>query len=125
MKMKHKDRWLPEPEKQDYPAAESYLSLLYDEKRAAALVRRLRAAPMTKFKAKDISRASRLPLLGVNNAHVKADQDKLLHGKPISPLLLVRRRNLAEVVIADGYHRICAVYSIDEDAVIPCKIVSG
>jgi hypothetical protein len=27
------------------------------------------------------------------------------------------------VIIADGYHRLCAVYSIDEDAVIPCKIV--
>jgi hypothetical protein len=25
-------------------------------------------------------------------------------------------------VVADGYHRLCAVYSFDEDAVIPCKI---
>jgi len=28
-----------------------------------------------------------------------------------------------EVIIADGYHRMCAVYSFDEDALIPCKIV--
>jgi len=27
------------------------------------------------------------------------------------------------VIVADGYHRLCAVYSYDEDAVIPCKIV--
>jgi hypothetical protein len=27
------------------------------------------------------------------------------------------------VIIADGYHRLCAVYSVDEDALIPCKIV--
>jgi hypothetical protein len=27
------------------------------------------------------------------------------------------------VVIADGYHRMCAVYSFEEDAIIPCKIV--
>jgi hypothetical protein len=27
-----------------------------------------------------------------------------------------------KVIIADGYHRLCAVYSYDEDAVIPCKI---
>jgi hypothetical protein len=26
-------------------------------------------------------------------------------------------------VIADGYHRLYAVYTFDEDAVIPCKIV--
>ena len=28
-----------------------------------------------------------------------------------------------KVVIADGYHRLCAVYSFDEDVLIPCKIV--
>jgi len=27
------------------------------------------------------------------------------------------------VIVADGYHRLCAVYQIDEDAWIPCKIV--
>ena len=27
------------------------------------------------------------------------------------------------VIIADGYHRLCAVYAFDEEAVIPCKIV--
>jgi hypothetical protein len=26
-------------------------------------------------------------------------------------------------IIADGYHRLCAVYSLNEDALIPCKIV--
>ena len=25
--------------------------------------------------------------------------------------------------IADGYHRLCADYSLDEDALIPCKII--
>jgi hypothetical protein len=27
-----------------------------------------------------------------------------------------------KVIVADGYHRLCAVYSYNEDAVIPCKI---
>jgi hypothetical protein len=27
------------------------------------------------------------------------------------------------VVVADGYHRLCAVYQVDEDAWVPCKIV--
>ncbi len=27
------------------------------------------------------------------------------------------------LIIADGYHRLCAVYKFDEDAMIPCRIV--
>ena len=29
----------------------------------------------------------------------------------------------AQVVVADGYHRICASYHIDEDADIRCRLV--
>jgi len=75
------------------------------------------------FKAKDIFRASRLSLLGVSNFHVEKDQAKVRAGKPLSPILLVRDAANRWVVIADGYHRLCAVYSFDEDALIPCKIV--
>jgi hypothetical protein len=36
----------------------------------------------------------------------------------------VKRDTLGgKVIIADGYHRVCAVYRLDEDAIIPCKIV--
>jgi len=31
----------------------------------------------------------------------------------------VRAKSNQAVVIADGYHRMCAVYSFDEDALIP------
>jgi hypothetical protein len=115
-------RWLPEPEEHDYPAARSYLTLLYDEATAVALVERLRSAPVTAFKAKDIFRASGLSLLGVSNSHVKKDRRKIRAGRELSPLLLVRNPDHGKVVIADGYHRMCAVYHFDEDAVIPCKI---
>jgi len=113
---------LNEPEEHDYPAALSYLSLLYDERTAAAHADKLKRAPMTKFKAKDIFRSSGLPLLGVSNTHVDKDKKKIESGKELSPLLLVRDPANAKVLIADGYHRLCAVYSYDEDAVIPCKI---
>ena len=116
-------QWLPEPEDHDYPAAESYLSIIYDEKTAAACVAKLKKAPISKFKAKDIFRASCLSLLGVSNSHVEKDQKKIRDGRKLSPLLLVRESGPSRVIIADGYHRLCAVYSIDEDAVIPCKIV--
>ncbi|MBA3961566.1 MAG: hypothetical protein H0X40_06665 [Chthoniobacterales bacterium] len=123
MKTKTKNRWLKKPEARDYPAAESYLSLVLGEPTAARLVKKLKSAPVQQFKAKDIFRASGLPLLGTTNAHVKADQRKLLDGEKLSPLLVVRQPALGKIIIADGYHRICAVYSADEDAVIPCQIV--
>jgi disulfide oxidoreductase YuzD len=115
--------WLDEPEEHDYPAAESYLSLLFDEKIAASMAGRLRKASISSFKAKDVFRASGLSLLGISNSHVEKDRKKILQGKQLSPLLLVRDKENAKVIVADGYHRMCSVYSFNEDAVIPCKIV--
>ncbi len=116
-------KWLDIPEEHDYPAAESYLSLIYDAQSAASFSQQLKAAPMSGFKAKDIFRASSLSLLGVSNSHVEKDRKKILAGHALSPLLLVRDKANGKVVIADGYHRLCSVYGFDEDAVIPCKIV--
>jgi hypothetical protein len=115
--------WLKDAEEHDFPAAESYLTLIYPGKRAAQLTSRLRASRIAQFKAKDIFRASALSLLGVSNSHVEKDKKKILDGKSLSPLLLVRDEANGRVVIADGYHRLCAVYAFDEDALIPCKIV--
>jgi len=82
----------------------------------------LRHAPVSAFKAKDIFRASGLSLLGISNAHVEKDRQKIRSGHALSPLLLLRDAAHGKVIIADGYHRLCAIYADDEDAVIPCKI---
>ncbi|HYA13326.1 MAG TPA: hypothetical protein VEF33_03200 [Syntrophales bacterium] len=117
-------KWLPEPEEKDYPAAKSYLELIYDNKEAGSIVNKLKKASVVFFKAKDMFRASELSLLGISNSHVKKDQDKIKRGKPLSPVLLVRDEGLRKLIIADGYHRMCAVYSFNEDELIPCKIIS-
>jgi hypothetical protein len=122
-KSKAEIKWLREPEEHDYPAAQSYLNLTFDDARAKTYVEKLRRAPVLQFKAKDIFRASGLSLLGISNSHVAKDQKKIELGKELSPLLLVRDSAHSKVIIADGYHRLCAVYAHDEDAVIPCKIV--
>ena len=116
-------QWLDEPEEKDYPAAQSYLSLIYEDRAVSALVRKLRTAQVRQIKAKDIFRASGLSLLGVSNSHVEKDRKKILAGNKLSPLLLVRDAKNGKVIIADGYHRMCSVYSFDEDAVISCKII--
>jgi len=115
-------KWLDAPEDHDYPAAASYLSLIYDNQEVERLVTRLRKSPIVNFKAKDIFRASGLSLLGISNSHVEKDRKKILGGKKLSPILLVRDERDTKIIIADGYHRMCSVYSFDEDALIPCKI---
>jgi hypothetical protein len=115
-------RWLDAPEAHDYPAAKSYLTLLFPPAAAGKCVQRLRRAPVVRFKAKDIFRASGLSFLGISNSHIERDRKKIRRSGKLSPLLLVRDAAHGRVVIADGYHRLCAVYSVDEDALIPCKI---
>ena len=122
MASKMKIHWLKEPEAHDYPAAKAYLNLLFPPKEVAWLVKKLRRAPVSIFKAKDIFRASRLNLLGVSNLHVERNRKKIRAGESLSPLLLVQDGR-GGLIIADGYHRICSVYGFDEDALIPSKIV--
>jgi hypothetical protein len=122
MSKKAEIKWLSEPEENSYPKALSYLSLLYDEKTAITYVNKLTRASMSEIRATDIFRASGLSLLGISNAHVARDQKKIQSERELSPLLLVRDSVNGKVIIADGYHRLCAVYSYNEDAVIPCKI---
>ncbi len=115
--------WLETPEEHDYPAAENYLELLFSEDIAYGYVSALQKVAINHFKAKDIFRASGLSLLGISNSHVRKDQKKIEKGLSLSPLLLVRDPKSSRVIVADGYHRLCALYRFDEDAVIPCKIV--
>ncbi len=116
-------RWLAAPEEHNFPAAESYLSLIYPAVSAAKLALELRAAASVQFKAKDIFRASQLSLLGVSNSHVEKNRKKIMEGTALSPILLMRDQKNGKVIVADGYHRLCAVYGFDEDTLIPCRIV--
>jgi phosphatidylserine/phosphatidylglycerophosphate/cardiolipin synthase-like enzyme len=118
------EHWQLQPDNHDYPAAASYLSLICDVAMAERLVVLLEGATSTIYLAKDLLRASGLALLDKNNAHVAKDLNKVRNGRKLSPVLLVRgdfplNRSL---VVADGYHRICASHWIDEDAPIPCRV---
>jgi hypothetical protein len=120
---KTKIKWLNKSQKHDYPAAEAYLSLHFEPRVAKNLTNKLKRAKMTEFAAKDIFRASGLSLLGVSNSHVEKDRSQIILHTSLSPLLLCRGKASGMLIIADGYHRLCAVYTFDEDAMIPCKIV--
>jgi hypothetical protein len=112
--------WLKKPEKHDYPAAMDYLTLHYNKDSSQILVGALKSARTEIRKAKDILRASSLPLLPKDNVHVRENLKKVKNGEKLSPVLLVRGDKL---IIADGYHRVCAIYYLSEDLTIPCRIV--
>jgi len=117
--------WLPKPEKHDFQAAEDYLSLIMSPKRAAEARQQLSDAQavLTHRKAKDILRASQLALLGQDNKHVATDLHKAASGAALSPILLLRGDDTHPLIVADGYHRVCASYWIDENTDIPCVLV--
>jgi len=113
--------WLSDPEEHDFPAAADYLELLFTTEESKTFTDNLRKAPTIVKKAKDILRASSLPLLPQDNTHVKQNLKKVKNGNKLSPILLVKKDN--KLIIADGYHRICAAYYLSEDLEIPCRLV--
>ncbi len=122
MSSKIKIRWLDKTDNSNFPAAESYLSLLYPPKEVERLIGLLKKAKLTEFKSKDIFRASGLPLLGISNLQFRKNMNKIAAKKKLSPILLVRDPVTNKTIVADGYHRLCAIYFLDENALIRCSI---
>ena len=122
--MARKVRWLNEPELKDYAAARSYLSLLVAESELDALIERLHGATTGSWRAKDILRATGLPLLRAKDSLEVAEKLARVGAKePLSPILLVVLRPEVLTQIADGYHRTCAAYLTHEDTLVPGRIL--
>lgn len=117
--------WKDLPDDHDYPAAQSYLSLLMPAKRAKAVARSFTKAPIEKHPAKDLMRSTGLTLLPADDPAVMRDLAEVSAGQSLSPVLIVRgdaQRGIP-AVIADGYHRVCASYHLSENELIPCRII--
>jgi hypothetical protein len=69
----------------------------------------------------DLLRAAHLPLLPSDESHVDADLKRIHKGKALAPALLVRG-DIASglpLIVADGYHRICAVFRRERTCSLP------
>jgi len=116
--------WKEEPDDHDYPAASDYLSLTVEPEIAAA------GDPPPQGADHPLQGEGPAPgePLGVT-AHQqrprRQGRRQAEQGKLLSPVLLIRGRlrDSIPLTIADGYHRICASYHIDEDADIRCRMV--
>jgi hypothetical protein len=116
--------WTEVPDPDDYASAADYLSLLLPADTVHLAVERLRHGSMVVRRAKDLLRASGLSLLPEDNPTVEKKLLQLKRGKLLSPVLCLRGdlHEGASLTIADGYHRICASYILDEGADIPCRL---
>jgi hypothetical protein len=86
--------------------------LIFEQDSARKFIEQLKIAKTITYRAKDICTASSLSLLGISNSRVESDLKKIRKIKKISPILLVRDTSNGKLIIADGYHRLCAVYSL-------------
>jgi hypothetical protein len=123
---KVKKLWRGAPSLEDLKAAQNYLALIYSDVDSIRLSLKLSRTRTSSAAAKDLLRASNLPLLPRDESHVAADLKRIRKGKSLSPVLLVRgdMSRGFPLVIADGYHRICAICYYDEDAPIACRIAT-
>lgn len=123
-KKKTRVTWADAPAEHDFPSASAYLGLLAGADVVDVLTASLLQAPMH-YRANDVLRAARLPLLGGENPEVAKDLKRIEAGEALSPVLLIRGDVASGRAhqVADGYHRICASYWIDENTDIPCILV--
>jgi hypothetical protein len=121
---KLKKLWRSAPTQADLDAAGRYLSLLFPRTASQRLVHSFSRSATSFAIAKDLLRASKLPLLPREESHVREDLKRIHKGKAVSLVLLVRgdmtRGN--PLIVADGYHRICATCYFDEDAPVAYRI---
>lgn len=122
MDQKVEIKWLPEPASDTYDSAKTFLELMYKPKKARRWVKRLKKAGVSEYAAKDILRASAIPIATVRAFDWKKQQDEIKQGDPLSPILLIRQNNGGPLIIADGFHRMCALFSTDQEVSVPCKI---
>lgn len=123
MKKSPQVKWLSQPVDKDYGAADSFLQLLFDSKKARAWSKKLKRADLSEYFAKDIFRASGTQISEVQAFDWTKQHNEIAAGKALSPILLVRQGHGRPLIIADGFHRICAVFETDQEIAVPCKIV--
>jgi hypothetical protein len=116
-------RWKKDVVAHDFDAAEAFLSIRLNPKKAKELVKRLKDAPLTERRANDILRASRRDPLPLNDPGVLRDLVHVVAGEKLSPVLVVSLDDGAE--IADGYHRVSLTYALDPFGVVPVRIATS
>jgi hypothetical protein len=117
--------WQDDAPPSDYEAAGHYLTLVDVQKNIDKALGDLKAGTIVEYKATDLLRAAQLVVPKADDRPTREQIKKIKRGEPVSPVLLVRVPALKKVIVADGFHRICAAYRIDPDVVLHCKLAGA
>jgi hypothetical protein len=77
---------------------------------------------VSEYAVKDILRASAIPIATVWAYDWKKQQDQIKQGRPLSPILLISQNDGGPLIIADGFNRMCALFSTGQELSVPCRI---
>ena len=118
--MKSLIRWEKKLATKQIKDALSYLGLLLDKHKIKEIEQKLieSSRNITIYKAADLIRASRDRAIPGFQKEVSEQLQLILLQKKINPVILVTADTT--LYIGDGYHRICACYSIDDAIEIAC-----
>jgi hypothetical protein len=117
--------WRDEPSEKHYKAAASYLGLRLPSADVTRLMALFRVAPVEKLPAKDLLRASGLDAVPRDDPRVAKKVKRIGAGRRLAPVMLVRGdldRN-RPLIVADGFHRICAAKAAKSGAKVACKVI--
>ena len=117
--------WLDDANPSDYEAAAHYLALVDAQKNIDKTMTDLKAGAIVEYKATDLLRAAQLTVPKADDRPTREQIKKIGRGEPVSPVLIVRVPALKKVIVADGFHRICAAYRIDPDVMLHCKLAGA
>lgn len=119
--------WSPAPSVDDYAGAANYLSLTMSDDEVRAAIMGIRQSKTVYYRAQDILRAARLDVLSEDDPHVKDKTGLIKAGTPMPPVLLIQGNASLHhpLIVADGWHRVAAVYWRDSEGSIPCKMAGS
>lgn len=118
--------WEKDPSPDDLNAARLYLSMVLSPDAARKALSQFQRVSNTLLEAKDVLRASDLPLLEEDEPKVAEVVRRIEKKKKLSPVLLLRgdARKGVPMTVADGYHRICGSFYFDKKCPVACRIIS-
>jgi hypothetical protein len=118
-------QWLDDATDADYQAAAHYLALLEGPKNIDHALAEMKGARIVEYKATDLLRAAQLIVPKADDRPTRDQIKSIEKGEAVSPVLLLRVTALRKVIVADGFHRICAAYRLDPDVVLHCKLAAS
>lgn len=118
--------WADDADPEAYDNAKAFLTLHNASPDVIKdIVSQWHTSDAQEYRATDILRATGYPSVSAKeDVQVKRTTKKMKKGEPVEPPLLVVRDPGHQPLLADGYHRLCAVYEAFAEAPVPLRVAT-